>query len=102
MFYRTSSKKFNTFKVKQYQIIQKNIDEIEIFLVIDEDLRNVGVSVEKIKENIKQIYHEKVGPDVTITIKEVDKIKHPKDARKPPSIVVSYVTQKNGYKQLER
>jgi len=95
-------KKFNTFKVKQYQIIQKNIDEIEIFLVIDEDLRNVGVSVEKIKENIKQIYHEKVGPDVTITIKEVDKIKHPKDARKPPPIVVSYVTQKNSYKQLEK
>jgi len=94
-------KKFNTFKVKQYQIIQKKIDEIEILLVIDEDLRNVGVSVEEIKENIKQTYREKVGPDVTINVKEVDEIKHPKDARKPPPIVISHVTSKNGYKQLE-
>jgi phenylacetate-CoA ligase len=89
--------KFNTFKVKQYQIVQKEIDEIDIFLVIDEDLRNVGASVEEIAEEIKHVYQQKVGPDVIITVKEVDEIKNPKDASKPAPIVISHVKTKDGY-----
>jgi phenylacetate-CoA ligase len=95
-------KKYNTYKVKQYQIIQKSIHEIEVLLVIDEDLRNVGTSLDVIKQSIKKLYQDKAGPDVKITITEVDEIKHPKDARKPPPIVVSNVTKNDGYKQLEK
>jgi phenylacetate-CoA ligase len=89
--------KFKTFKVKQYQIVQKEIDKIDIFLVIDEDLRHVGTPVEEIAEEIKHVYQEKVGPTVTITVKEVDEIKNPKDAGKPPPIVVSYVKIQEGF-----
>ena len=85
------------FKVKQYQIIQKKIDEIDVLLVIDEDLRNVGPSVEKISEEIKKIYVSKTGPDVKITVKEVDEIKHPKNSNKPAPIVVSHIDQKDAY-----
>ncbi len=90
----------DTFKIKQYQIIQHRIDIIEILLVIDEELRNVGPSVSGVMNRIKQAYRRKVGPDVTITVKEVDKIEHPKDARKPPPIVVSHVKLGEGYRRL--
>ena len=93
--------KYKTFKVRQYQIVQKKIDEIDVLLVIDENLRDVGASVDNIIKDIKEIYISKVGPGVAINVKEVDEIKHPKDARKPPPIVVSHVTLEEGYKKLE-
>lgn len=83
--------KFNTFKVKQYQIIQQDLHHIDILLVIDEQQRNIGASVEQIKTEIKKIYEQKVGDNVKITIKEVDEIPHDKNASKPPPIVVSHV-----------
>ena len=94
--------KFKTFKVKQYQIVQREIDKIDIFLVIDNDLRNIGASVEKISEEIINIYQQKVGPDVKISVKEVDEIINTKDASKPPPIVVSYVKIEEGYDILKK
>jgi len=82
----------NTFKVKQYQIIQKKKDEIEILLVIDETLRDIGPTVETIMKNIKKIYQEKTGPEVTIILREVEEITNQKDKSKPPPIVISHVS----------
>ena len=93
--------KLQTFKVIQYQIVQKKIDEIDILLVIDDDLRDVGPSVDVIAENIKDVYQKKVGSGVKINVKEVDEIKSGPNARKPPPIVVSHVKPEEGYKILE-
>ena len=93
--------KFKTFKIKQYQIVQREIDQIDILLVIDEDLRNVGTSVEEIAKEIKHVYQQKVGPNVLITVNEVDEIKNLKDASKPPPIVVSYVKLTDGYEIID-
>jgi phenylacetate-CoA ligase len=90
-----------TFKVKQYQIIQHSIHDIQVLLVIDEDLRHVGPSVEKIKEEIKKMYQMKSGDEVTIRVDEVDEIKNEKNASKPPPIVISHVQQDNGYHMLD-
>lgn len=92
----------NTFKIKQYQIIQQSIHEIDILLVIDEDLRHIGTPVNILKDEIKQIYQQKVGKAITINVNEVDEIKHPKDASKPPPIVISHVTQDEGYQILDQ
>ncbi len=92
--------RLNTFKVKQYQIIQWKKDEIEILLVIDESLRDTGPSVETIMDQIKKIYQEKAGPEVTITLKDVDKVTNPFDSTKQPPIVISYVSQEEGYETL--
>jgi len=81
----------NTYKVKRYQIIQKTIYNIEILLVIDEQLRDKGPSVERIIEEIKKIYQEKTGPDVSIVIKEVKEIPKDPGSGKPAPIVVSHV-----------
>lgn len=90
-----------TFKVRQYQVIQKKIDEIDVLLVIDEDLRDEGPSVDLIMEKIKEIYQKKTGTDVNINIKEVKEIKNEKDARKPPPIVITHVKSGEGYKVLK-
>ena len=37
-----------TKEVKQFQIVQKKLDEIDILVIIDEDLRDVGPSVDLI------------------------------------------------------
>ncbi len=83
--------KLNTFKVKQYQIIQRKIDEIEILLVIDPEMENKPPSFEKIADNIKKVYREKTGPDVKINVKKVDEIVNKKNKREPAPIVISYV-----------
>ena len=93
--------KLKTFKVIQYQIVQKKIDEIDILLVIDEDLRNVGPSVDKIAQQIKNNYIKKVGSGVQIKVKEVKEIKKEKNSSKPPPIVISHVKTKDGYNILE-
>lgn len=94
--------KYKTFKVRQYQIRQEKVDEIYVLLVIDEDLRNKGASVNTIKKEIKQIYEKKSGSGVKITIKEVDKITNEDNPTKPAPIVVTKVKLKEGFKILEK
>jgi phenylacetate-coenzyme A ligase PaaK-like adenylate-forming protein len=79
-------------KIQQFQIIQHKKDEIEILIVINEKLRDVGPSVEKLLNGIKQRYQKLVGGDINIKVREVNKVK--KDERSstlPSSIVLSYV-----------
>jgi phenylacetate-CoA ligase len=85
-------KNLNTFKVKQYQILQKKIDEIYIYLVIDDDLRNNGPSINKMIGDIKKIYQKKTEPGITINVIEVDKIEDDPETGKPAPLVVSNVS----------
>jgi len=94
--------KHKSFMVKQYQIRQNKVDEIDILLVIDEDLRDVGVSVAVIKKDIKENYEKKVGPEVTVNIKEVDEIKNDDNPLKPAPIVVTKVKLEEGFNILEK
>jgi len=87
-----------TYKVKQFQIIQKKIDKIDILLSIDEDMRGVGPSVDIIFKKIEEAYRKTVGPKVKITVKEVKEIKSSKD--KPVPLVISHVKPEEVYKVL--
>jgi phenylacetate-CoA ligase len=88
-----------TRKVKQFQIVQKKLDEIDILVIIDEDLRDVGPSVELIFEKIKEIHQKKAGPAVQINVKEVIDI--PSQKGKPAPLVISYVRPDKGYKVID-
>ena len=68
-----------TNKIKDVKIIQQSLTKIEIQVVIDEELRNLGPSVEEIFSILKHGFQEKVGPQVEIFTKEVKKI----DKQKP-------------------
>jgi len=89
----------NSLKVKQYQIVQRKIDEIDLLFVIDDDLRKKGPSVDFIFEKAKEIYQKKLGPDVRINVKEVKEIKSPPE--KPAQLVISHVKLNEIKKILE-
>jgi phenylacetate-coenzyme A ligase PaaK-like adenylate-forming protein len=88
-----------TRKVKQFQIVQKKLDEIDILVIIDEDLRNVGPSLDVIFEKIKEIHQKKAGSNVQITVREVQDI--PSQKGKPAPLVISHIRPEKGYKVID-
>jgi len=92
-------KELNTKKIKQYQIVQKKIDEIVIFLVIDEELHEPEPSVNVIIKKIQDLYAKKAGPEVTINVKTVKEI--PSLPGKPAPVVISNVKPEKGYKLID-
>lgn len=80
-----------TRKVKQFQIIQNKIDEFDVLLIIDEDLRDSAPTFDELSQKIKQLYTEKVGPNVVINVKEVTRIEAPKN--KPAPLVISKLSE---------
>ncbi len=91
--------KLNTYKITQFQTVQNKIDDIEILIVIDNELRDIGPPVSLILNKIKEAYKKKCGPDVKITVREVKDIKHSKG--KPLPLVLSKVKLKEGYRITE-
>jgi phenylacetate-CoA ligase len=63
-----------TNKLKDARVIQHNLKKIEIQVVIDENLRNEGPSVDEILSLLKNGFQEKVGSDVDIFVKEIKKL----------------------------
>jgi phenylacetate-CoA ligase len=92
-------KDLGTYKVTQFQIIQNKVDDIEICLVVDNDFRDVGPSVDIIIKRISEAYDKKYGPDIKIKVKEVREIKSPPG--KPLPLVISKVKIKDALKILD-
>jgi phenylacetate-CoA ligase len=63
-----------TSKLKDAKVIQHSLEKIEIQVVIDEKLRTVGPSVDNIFSLLKSEFQEKVGADVEISVKEIEKL----------------------------
>ena len=84
-----------TRKVRQFQIIQKKLDEIDILIIIDEDLREIGPSVDLILKKIQEIHQRKAGPNVQINVKEVTHISS--QMGKPAPLVISLIRPDKGY-----
>jgi phenylacetate-CoA ligase len=91
----------HTFKIQQYQVVQKTTHEIEILLVVDEELRYTGPSLTQIIEGIQRAYMKKTGPDVITTVREVPEIRADPHSGKPAPIVVSKISREEGYKLLD-
>ncbi|KYK19922.1 hypothetical protein AYK24_04765 [Thermoplasmatales archaeon SG8-52-4] len=70
---------FNSYKINQFQIIQHKVDKIEVKVIIDEKLRNIGPSVKEILDEIIKRFQDVTSKDVEIVINEVDEIE--KDVR---------------------
>jgi len=68
-----------TNKLKDVRVIQHSLTKIEIKVVIDEKLRNIGPSVDEIFSVLKKGFKEKLGSEVEILTKEAKKI----DKQKP-------------------
>ena len=75
--------------LKDTKIIQNNINSIDIELVFDEKQKESNLNFEKVFSVIKKGFEEKVGSDIDIRIKKVDKI-HRKMSR-----IVTKINKKN-------
>jgi phenylacetate-CoA ligase len=93
--------KLKTSKVIQFQIIQRKIDEIDILLVIDYDLKEKTPSVDTIFKQIKEVHQKKAGPEVIINVKEVKANDIKSTSGKPAPMVLSHVKPEKGYKVTE-
>jgi phenylacetate-CoA ligase len=83
---------FKTYKIKQFQIIQHKLDEIEVLVVIDDKLRNVGVTIKELLDELERRFSNKIGHGVNIIVNESNEIQ--KDARSDYiKVVISKVKQ---------
>ena len=83
--------KMNTNKILQFQILQKSRDKVEVLVVIDDELRNVGPSVEEIFAEMKKKFEERFAGEVEVEIKEVKEIRKPENLDTPPPVVTSMI-----------
>ena len=84
---------FDTYKINQFQIIQHKVDDIEVKIKIDENLRNKGPSVKDVLDEISKRFKQKMGKDVSINVHEVAEI--PVDPKSHSiRVVVSKINKK--------
>ena len=70
---------YHTYKIKQFQIIQHTVDQIEILIVIDEKLRSIGVPVETLLKELQKRFADHIGPNINVKVTETKTIeKDPK------------------------
>jgi len=86
------------------QVQEGKIDKITVSgNKLEIDLKDSDTKQIAFKEEGVSLTEYGIEPrSVSINVKEVKEIKHPKDARKPPPIVISHVTQEEGYKALNQ
>ena len=86
---------FGSYKIKQFQIYQHSIDVVDIYIVIEEEQRNVGVPVKQLLDELQKRFSEKIGQGIKVTVKEVKTVKQVRpDSRIPAPVVISKVNKK--------
>ena len=83
--------KLGTKKIIQFQIVQKSEREVDILVVVDEDLRNVGPEMGEIFKEMKKKFEERFNGEIKVDIREVEEIEKPENLDTPPPVVTSMV-----------
>ena len=63
-----------TDKIDRIQIVQRSLSKIDVLVIINQDKRNKGASVEKLFEGLKREYQKLFGSKVEVDVKEVEKL----------------------------
>lgn len=64
-----------TDKISRIQVVQESLDKIEILVIIDESMKNIPPSVEKLFNELQSGYKKLLGSEITIEVKEVTKLR---------------------------
>ena len=83
----------DTYKIKQFQIVQNTINELQILVVIDERLRDRGHSVQTILRELQERFQGAMPMDMVIHVREVKEVL--KDTRTHAVRVVVSQIKKN-------
>lgn len=60
--------------IQQFQIIQRELDEIDVLVVINKDLKKSKIFTKKVFDEMEKKFKEKLGKSIKIKIKEVDEV----------------------------
>jgi len=66
--------KFNSYKIKQFQIIQHDTTNLEVLIVIDDSMRTIGASVDEIIIELQKQFTNRIGAGMSVSVREVDEI----------------------------
>jgi phenylacetate-CoA ligase len=83
-------KEFGTDKIKQFQLVQESYERLVMYLVIDEELRHIGPSVDSIKQAVGRKLQQRVGDEMEVVVEEVEHIKA--EGNLPPTVLISKVS----------
>ncbi|MFH1100408.1 MAG: hypothetical protein V1726_00020 [Methanobacteriota archaeon] len=64
-----------TTKLKETRVLQPSMTEVEVQVVIDPELCDVGASVDAILSLLQKGFEDKVGPGVEVRVREVREVK---------------------------
>ena len=85
---------YDTYKIKQFQIIQHKINEVEVLVVIDDFLRDKGPSVKVLLDEMFNRFSKKLGSEVKVIVRETKSI--PKDKKSNlVKVIVSKINEKS-------
>ncbi len=79
--------------IRQYQIVQHELDQITISLVRNKEKKRSNGSLANIMEVIESTYQEQFGPRVKLTVQEVTALEKGGNAAVPTPLVVSLIGQ---------
>ncbi len=65
---------FKTDKLLKFQIVQEKIDQIDVLLILDKKLKDIKPKNDLIFNEIKKQLLQKLGNNIKVNVKEVDKI----------------------------
>jgi hypothetical protein len=61
---------YNSYKIKQFQIIQNTKSKLEFYIIIDEKMRNKGITIDNLLKELKKRINEQINNKIEIIIKE--------------------------------
>ena len=80
--------------IQQFQIIQRKIDQIEVLIIINKDLKEKKVFINKVLNEVEKRFIEKLGKEVKVVVKEVDKVERTNGMDRIVRQVISLVDHK--------
>jgi phenylacetate-CoA ligase len=84
-------KSLGTDKIKQFQILQKKHGEIEVLIVVDELLRDIGPSLDILFQALLKAFHREAAGGLEISVRETKEIPK-RRAREYPPLIKSLIS----------
>jgi phenylacetate-CoA ligase len=84
-------KSLRTDKIKQFQILQKKPGEIEVLIVVDESLRDIGPPLGILFQELQKAFHREAAGDLKISVRETKEIPK-RRAREYPPLIKSLIS----------
>ena len=92
-------RKYGKERICQYQIVQHELDLVTISLVRNREKAGASDSLSNLMEIIERTYQIQLGPDMNITVQEVETLPKGSNTGMPTPLVLSHIVRKDAEKK---